>query len=570
MHKNTKTKGPDVPTKRTDNKQGQNRSRTSRSSASRGARTGSYGYTNQGKGSPRTKPSTRGTSSRPSSQENGRPRRTVSAQETNASVGQIIGGLANSAAQGIAGAVGSVFHKNEKGGFSTSFHGTQKGNVPSFSSQHAQGSNPGSVNIEGGMPASGPEVLLTRRNVVIGGAALGGLVLAGGGVSMAIDHFDGTTDTVNYISVSSDAVTGIDDLKQVKEKTYVTTTSTHHLPFGTLAFADNDSYACLLVPSDTSTPLNTIQSMTLSSGSTHKLVSKARGAKDGFDIVDARLSKKGLVWVESNAYESSWRIYTATFNGSSVSSVTKVDEGDANWLIPSIAATDSKAFWQICPNTEGDEAASPSVVRFASFSSKDHSDLISSKRAFATRLTCADEGVVCTPRAESTGTYYQLTLLDKATGEVVDSMTLPSNMSPDQAAYGRTGFSFGFTDTYNYGDGIANLGTYTPMKKTAPYQYDNLDSWLRYGRTPSADPCWCGEWFCVKSTRSIVGIHFSSKRYFSITPPSDTDDWGEYLVSSGTRTKIVGMSKITPSDGKDPYTLIRIFTTKTGKLGNAL
>lgn len=560
-----------MPTKRTDNKPGQNRSRSPRSSASRGsARTGSYGYTNQGKGTPRTKPSTRATSSRSTRQESSRPRRTVSAQETNASVPQIIGGLANSAAQGIAGAIGSVFRKNEKGGFSTSFPGTQKGNVPSFSSQHAQGSNPGSVNIEGGMPSSGPEVLLTRRNVVIGGAALGGLVLAGSGVSMAIDHFDGSEETVNYISVSSDAVTGVDDLKQVKAKNYVTTDSTHHLPFGTLAFADNDTYACLLVPGDTSTPLNTIQSMTLSSGNTHKLVSKARGAKNGFDIIDARLSTKGLVWVESNPYESNWRIYTATFNGTNVSNITKVDEGDANWLIPSVAATDTKAFWQVCPNPDGDQAASPSVVRSASFSSKDASDLISSKRAFATRLTCADEGVVCTPRAESTGTYYQLTLLDKSSGEVVDSMTLPSNMSPDQAAYGRTGFSFGFTDTYNYGDGIANLGTYTPMKKTTPYQYDNLGSWLRYGRTPSAEPCWCGEWFCVKSTRSIAGIHFSSKRYFSITPPSDTDDWGEYLVSSGTRKKMVGLSRITPSDGGDPYTLLRVFSTKSGKLGSAL
>ncbi len=40
-------------------------------------------------------------------------------------------------------------------------------------------------------------------------------------------------------------------------------------------------------------------------------------------------------------------------------------------------------------------------------------------------------------------------------------MTLPSSMTPDLASYGRSGFSFGFSSIYNFGGGIANLGTGT-------------------------------------------------------------------------------------------------------------
>ncbi len=477
-----------------------------------------------------------------------------------------LGGIADGIADGINGVLGSFAQRGSQGGFSTSFQGSQ-GGIPSFTSQRAGNSDPGELNIEGGSANDG--VLLTRRNVVVGAAALGGVALAGGGISMAIDAFEGSSGTADYISVAEDAITGVDDLKQVKVKNYVTTEGSYHLPFGTLVFADNDKYACLLVPGDTSSPLNTIRYMSLSSGKTSKLVNKAKGAKDGFEIMDARLSTNGLIWTEVNTYENSWRIYTASFDGSSLGKAKRVDEGDSNWLTPSIAANGKRAFWQINPNTDGDSATSPSVVRSANFGNKEYEELITSKRAFATRISCVSEGVVVTPRTETTGTYYQLTLLDASTGAVTDTLTLPANMSPDQASYGRSGFSFGFTDTYNYGGGIANLGTYTPMQEANPYNYDNLPNWLRYGRTPSADPCWCGDWFCVKSTRGIAGIHFAKKRYFSISVPSDTEDWGEYLVSTGTCEKIVSMAKITPSDGSDPYTQVRIFSTKSGKLGDA-
>lgn len=75
------------------------------------------------------------------------------------------------------------------------------------------------------------------------------------------------------------------------------------------------------------------------------------------------------------------------------------------------------------------------------------------------------DGVVITPRANSGNIYYQLTYIDTH-DEVQDSICLPQNMRPLEAGYGKTGFNFSFDAIYNYGEGISNLGTYTPMDKS--------------------------------------------------------------------------------------------------------
>lgn len=82
------------------------------------------------------------------------------------------------------------------------------------------------------------------------------------------------------------------------------------------------------------------------------------------------------------------------------------------------------------------------------------------------------DGVVITPRAKSGNIYYQLTYINNK-GEVQDSICLPQNMRPLEAGYGQTGFNFSFDAIYNYGEGISNLGTYTPMDKTND-DYTNL------------------------------------------------------------------------------------------------
>ena len=316
--------------------------------------------------------------------------------------------------------------------------------------------------------------------------------------------------TVNSISVPEDAVNALSDYSQADYTQHVKAAGSYKLTYGTLVWADNDTVAACLVPGESASPLNTVSLLYLSNGKTASILSAAQGANEGYEIVDVRCSENGLIWTESSAYESAWRVYTAKLSNGSAASITQVDQGDGNWLIPSIAAVGETAFWQVCPNTSGESAAERSALKSARFGSGDVAVPYTSKKAFATRVTSADDGVVITPRAEAQGTYYQLTKISAKDNSTVDQMTLPSSMTPDLASYGRSGFSFGFSSIYNFGGGIANLGTYTPRSAANAYNYDGLQ-WFRFSRSPITAPCWSGEWFVVKSTTALCGVNFGSK-----------------------------------------------------------
>lgn len=424
----------------------------------------------------------------------------------------------------------------------------------------------------GTAPQTLPEMLLTRRNLLIGAGVLGGVAILGGGASYALSAMGESDENVvtDYLNVPENAVESLaDDYKMHKKYgDYVSLDKSIKLDYGTLVWADNDTVAACLVPTDQASPLSTVKLLYLSSGNTSTVLKKAQGADKGYEILDVRCSPEGLIWVEANIFESTWRIYTATLDNGSASHITKVDEGDANWEIPSLAAVDTKAFWQVIPTNEGKNADSPSVVRAASFGSDSYQEICSSKAAFATRLTPADEGIVVTPRVDTKKVYYQLTLISSKDYSVLDQLTLPASMSPDVVGYGRSGFSFGFASIYSYGDGIANLGTYTPQSKVSPYHYDGLE-WFRFSRSPTASPCWCGEWYVAKSTSSICGVHFPTKQYFAIDTPSGCDTYGEYLVSTGTSKRIVGLSQIVTDNDDDNYALVRIYRPIEDAVGSA-
>ncbi len=465
-----------------------------------------------------------------------------------------------------------------KPSFSTS--GPTFGPKPSFGSDpkarkgsaSSSGYQPNPLKVGGPAPSKlTPEVLLTRRNLLIGAAAVGGIAAIGGGVSLASSALEGnSTEQISYISVPENTVEQQADYTLIENYSdYVQLTGSFSLPYGTLVWADNDTVAACLNPTEQASPLNTVSLLYLSSGNTATVLDAAQGSEEGFEILDARCSENGLVWTESNPYQSRWRVYTASIANGSASNIQQVDEGDSNWLMPSLAAIGNTAFWQVSPNTSGEAANEPAELRAVTFGSSEVQHVYSSKRAFATRVTPATDGVVITPRADSTTVYYQLTKISADTLQPVDQMTLPSSMTPEVVGYGSSGFSFGFTSIYNYGGGIANLGTYTPRAAVQAYNYNDLP-WFRYSRSPITAPCWCGNWFIVKSTTALSGVHFASKSYFAIDTVSGADTYGEQLVSSGNCSSFVGLSQVTDDANADNnHTLIRVFTPIEGAIGSA-
>ena len=465
-----------------------------------------------------------------------------------------------------------------KPSFSTS--GPTFGPKPSFGSDpkarkgsaSSSGYQPNPLKVGGPAPSKlTPEVLLTRRNLLIGAAAVGGIAAIGGGVSLASSALEGnSTEQISYINVPENAVEQQADYTLIENYSdYVQLTGSFSLPYGTLVWADNDTVAACLNPTEQASPLNTVSLLYLSSGNTATVLDAAQGSEEGFEILDARCSENGLVWTESNPYQSRWRVYTASIANGSASNIQQVDEGDFNWLMPSLAAIGNTAFWQVSPNTSGEAANEPAELRAVAFGSSEVQHVYSSKRAFATRVAPATDGVVITPRADSTTVYYQLTKISADTLQPVDQMTLPSSMTPEVVGYGSSGFAFGFTSIYNYGGGIANLGTYTPRAAVQAYNYNDLP-WFRYSRSPITAPCWCGNWFIVKSTTALSGVHLASKSYFAIDTVSGADTYGEQLVSSGNCSSFVGLSQVTDDANADNnHTLIRVFTPIEGAIGSA-
>lgn len=412
-----------------------------------------------------------------------------------------------------------------------------------------------------------PEVLLTRRNLLIGAGAIGGLA-AVGGISSAVSNAFSGSDSIETLSVPQDAVTELADFNEVPFGDYVKNSISHHLPSGSLVWADNNAVAACLCPTEESHPLNTIQLFYFASENLVEVLKQPHGFEEGFDIYDVRCSAEGVIWIECNIYEDTWRVYTAQLNNAQFSNVQLVDEGDRNWETPSIAACKTAAFWQVIPNAEGEHAKDKAVVRTAHFGEAAYQEVCESLRTFACRIVAVEDGVIVVPRINTSTRYFQLTKIDAESLNVTDQLTLPHGMTPCNAGYGKSGFAFAFDNIYNYGEGISNLGTYTPMRAVDPYHYEEIP-WFRFGRTPSATPTWCDEWFMVKSSRAICGVHFASKNFFMIDIPNNTDTYGEYLVSSGSCTNIVGLSQITSTtEGEKDYALLRVFTPTEKSLGD--
>ena len=404
----------------------------------------------------------------------------------------------------------------------------------------------------GGDTANGarpPEggTLLTRRRFLYGAAAVGAAgILAAGGAAIAnvVGDGEGNSEDVPTLTVPENAVTTLsadsENFSQTADDApLVQSAGTYDLPFGTLLWSSNDVNAACLIPTSGANPLTTVGIMNLSTGGVTTVLEQARDQAAGFDIYDVRCSQTGMVWTEANILQGVWRVWAAPLSADgALGSPIQLDEGDSAWETPSIAAAGDAAFWQCLPKANGVAATANSCVKRAAFGSSEVGTVYESEGRMATPLYALADAVVCTPRAATSGTYYQLTCLDAASGTVTDQVTLPASMRPLEAGYGPTVFSFCFEAAYNYGDGIAGVGTYTPLSEGASFDYEGR-SWFCFSRTPTTAPAWCGDYFVVKSTSSVAVVDLASNLYTSLLAEDDADDWGEQLATTGTGSTLV-------------------------------
>lgn len=370
-------------------------------------------------------------------------------------------------------------------------------------------------------------VSVTRRGFIAGAAAFAALASASalGGCG------DSDNKQVEVLEVPESAVTTLDAFKGYKNADkHCKIKELGTYAKGTLFSTSGTAVAAALCPGDTANPLNTVGLVDLSTGKLTTVLDKAVNDASDYSIYDVTSSDDLLVWVESNFLTSDWAVYCATINAKKmrIGEAVKVDEGNADYDAPQIAAAATTAYWIVQPAEDGSKTSEDSLLKAAAGGSA-ASTVYTSHGRFNGGLTVSGGVVTAMPRADTSGTYYQLTALQTGTGAILASQVLPRAFRPNSAIYLANGFAFGIEASYDYGDGISNVGTYCPLAD---------GTYLRLTRTPVTAPGTCGGWLFCKSGSRTAFVNLSKRSYFTVDPPDSCEDYGDYPVAVGDGDKV--------------------------------
>lgn len=401
----------------------------------------------------------------------------------------------------------------------------------------------------------GKHTTLTRRQLIVGAAGIGALFAIGAGAQVATTAKEASS-TVATLEVSEDAVVSLSDegaLSAIEGDAPLALSGEYKLPYGSLVWANSDSYAACLLPTEGADPLCQGAILNLSDGTLTTILEAPVSTERGFDICDIRCNEHGVVWTEANCLSGEWRIYQASASGTSIGSPVLVETGTSDYEIPYLCTAGNRAFWQVVPASSGNASAEDSLLKSASFGSSDVREDWRSKGRMGTAPYSTGDEVVITPRVDTTGVYYQMTLLDADSGSKKDELTLPTPMKPLDAGYVDGRFTFSFDASYQNQGGLSGIGTFAPIDRGG----SSGSEWFCFDRNPTAAPAWSGSYFMVKSTRTVSGIDFAARTYFTLPCPDGCDDYGDFLASEGTHNVIVTYLGM-PSDD-DAHTLVRVW-----------
>lgn len=371
------------------------------------------------------------------------------------------------------------------------------------------------------MPApGGGQVLLTRRHFLYGAIGIGALAVVGGGIGVGVNAASKANEpTFNTLAVSKDAVTSCSaatpgDFTEIEDSSTVLGLSgTYELPYGTLVWASDDSLAACLVPTDGSKPLTKVVLLSLSSGNQTTAISQAKGQEEGFEIYDVRACATGVVWTEANILDGTWRIYSAALSNGELGTAALAEEGGRRLGDPDARRIERIRLLAGSPQEgrigeQGSVTPDESTFRLGRYRGGLHLE-----RPHVHTALC-DGGLrrhhPGAPRHPRRAISSRASTRNPRAWS--NSLVLPSSMKPLEAGYGDTGFMFSFEAIYNFGEGIANLGTYIPASTVQPdtdaegnASY-SLVPWFRHGVTPTAPPAWCGGWIHRKGLVQRVRV----------------------------------------------------------------
>ena len=115
---------------------------------------------------------------------------------------------------------------------------------------------------------------------------------------------------------------------------------------------------------------------------------------------------------------------------------------------------------------------------------------------------------------------------------------MPRSFKPATAIYLDGQFAFSIAASYDYGGGIARVGTYYPIGN---------DQYLRLARQPVTAPGLCQGWLFCKSGSRTVFVDYKNRRYFTVDAPGGTESYGDYPVCVGKTDTVYNYATIAKS-----------------------
>lgn len=399
-------------------------------------------------------------------------------------------------------------------------------------------------------PSAHDEPNLSRREFLrLGGGAFACATVLGAPAVLTGCSGNSDNGTPATLEVPANSVVTLDAFAEIEDTTgYFEIKDLAQYPKGTMLFASEDVTAAALLTGETASPSSTCSLVNLETGAMTPALDRAVNHDTGYSIFSVCASRELLVWVESNYLTSDWAVYCATIaDGALNGQPVKLDEGNGEFDTPTIAVIGTAAYWIVQPAENGPRTTENSFLRVAAGGSRS-SDLITSEGRFNGGLSVSGQILTAMPRAKaSSGVYYELTAISVGSGSVVASQVMPHSFRPSNAIYMNNAFAFTIPASYDYGGGIANVGTYYPIAG---------DSWLRLARQSLTPPGICNGWLFAKSSSRTVFIDTRNQQYFVVNAPDGCTDYGDYSVCTGEVARVCNYATVNKYVGTERTTQV--------------
>lgn len=363
-----------------------------------------------------------------------------------------------------------------------------------------------------------------------------------------------------------EAPTGIDDdgnvdiitaFEDLIEQVDYAPQATYMLPTGCNVCADCETCAAVVQASGGGRPFTVVGCLDYATGEYTVVVPEPVGGTDCAPS-DARITDALIAWVEVDNSTDCWAFYAAPFSGAPVGvgtyGLVKLAEGDAEWLPPQFDVSGSTVVWQVMPDPYGSHTAEYSHAYLWTLGASEGVEVYESPGRFACEPNISGGVLTLAPRIKpDEGVYYGLKAIDLDHGRtVVDEQEMPVSVRPFRATRIGDVFAFSVEANYGYGGLLGSMGYYIGPGG-GPFDY--------LSREPSAQVCYVGGCYIIKSQLSYFVVNLERRTFARIAAASGCVDYGDYPATAGTASQFVTYATVKDSTTGIPNgVLVRIFT----------